>query len=282
LFGFGIRFEEESNLVFETKGQAVNNTSIAASIISGRSPNRTGTRVIVELDSDEARSNDGPSSETEESEPQKEKTQQLFISEITELEKAIHDTISNLFKMSMAIRKPTPRGRYEVSASKEPIPDKFDISHVWERYPHARSTPWLIERLGKAITRRREYLRYRQQHRINLARLEDIDSSVDEAVRHETATKVTPSQRSSAYASTHATTLVQAAMVVNFDAESEPDTSGVSVTSYATSTSGDTEQRIRVPDPPNTDSFGTIMYGEEFECPYCCTIQIIRDRQQWK
>src|SRR2546429_7537159 len=90
--------------------------------------------------------------------------------EIRQLFLAIVDAVTSLLKLSIVIRNPAPRDRYHKSASIEKFDDSFDIAHVWHKFPHARHTPWLIERLGKANTRRRQHLKYRERHREKLAK----------------------------------------------------------------------------------------------------------------
>ncbi|KAK3681014.1 hypothetical protein B0T22DRAFT_358411, partial [Podospora appendiculata] len=66
----------------------------------------------------------------------------------------------------------TPRDRFSKALQttgqrKTPFLDQFDISHVAERYPKLKreDSRWLCERLGRAITKRRQVLRYLHDHR---------------------------------------------------------------------------------------------------------------------
>ncbi|KAL4878731.1 hypothetical protein BJY04DRAFT_220798 [Aspergillus karnatakaensis] len=59
--------------------------------------------------------------------------------------------------------------------------------------------------------------------------------------------------------------------------------SGASITSYATSMAGPNTNTLRVPNPPKRLMNGMeFEYGQPFECPYCRTIQIVRDRSDWR
>jgi hypothetical protein len=90
-------------------------------------------------------------------------------SELEQLYLAIVETITSLLKLSISIRKPSIRDRYARTASLIPLDPAYDINHVSEKYPCIRSTPWLMEKVGRAITRRRDFLRYRARHREKLA-----------------------------------------------------------------------------------------------------------------
>lgn len=83
------------------------------------------------------------------------------------------DCVGNLFRISMLIRKATPRDRLAkaIQDRREPFMDQFDINYVQERYPRlARpENTWLLKRLGRAITYRRQYLRYCRVHKERLA-----------------------------------------------------------------------------------------------------------------
>jgi len=81
------------------------------------------------------------------------------ISEIQELTEMTIETITTLFKASIVIRNATSRDRYAkaVTYSREPFDDQFDISHVEHKFPRICRSDWLAKRLGRAITRRREF-----------------------------------------------------------------------------------------------------------------------------
>jgi hypothetical protein len=96
---------------------------------------------------------------------------------------AIHAAIGNLMKLSILIRESSKRDDYAKAASRystwSPNPD---ISHVKEKYGSANmSSAWLLERLGTAITRRRQFLTYRKDHHGKLTGDwgEDIDVVVE-------------------------------------------------------------------------------------------------------
>lgn len=87
--------------------------------------------------------------------------------ELSELWLSVGDIISSLMKVSMLVRKATGRDRYlkAASAAGAPFLPDFDKRHVEDKFPKARQLPWLVDRLGAAITQRRQYLRYSRDHR---------------------------------------------------------------------------------------------------------------------
>lgn len=205
------------------------------------------------------------------------------ISEIVELQRAIHDTITNLFKLSMVIRRPTPRGRYAASKNTQPFDVSFDVAHVWHKFPHARDRNWLMERLGKANTRRREYFRYRREHRKGLAAeafpiMEGTEMKSNAEVVHE---HTELRSQAPTVAHTKATTFVDIPGVYELSPPIEED--NVSLTSYATTTGDDFLHALRIPDP--YDVIGQSMhfeYQKPFECPYCFTIQVVKNVREWR
>ncbi|KAK4892803.1 hypothetical protein LTR27_008717 [Elasticomyces elasticus] len=93
------------------------------------------------------------------------------ISEAHELCLTVADSITSLMKVSVLIRKATPRDKYAKAAAKKAMPEwtLSDRSHVGDKFPKAKDQRWLVERLGDAITARRQFLRYSQEHHERLA-----------------------------------------------------------------------------------------------------------------
>lgn len=250
--------------------------SIASEIACGSRENRTATNLDdelnVEFSSDDSASSAGV--DEEESPPQI----RIFTTEQAELHKAVNSSITSLFKFSMFIRNPVPRGKYKSSEHLFPIDPSFDIDRVWQKFPDVRQRPWLAERLGRAITRRREYLRYRQEHHHKLASVGD--SGKQDIVDEEEQTA--PSTEPTTFVPDPDTTIHQISDL-NHD-EIFERASEASLTSFATSLSADSDaQKLRVPKPPKICSNGMVFkYGEPFECPYCYTIHIVNDYRDWK
>ncbi|KAK5701314.1 hypothetical protein LTR17_022686 [Elasticomyces elasticus] len=94
-------------------------------------------------------------------------------SEANELCLSVHDSITSLLKVSALLRKATTRDRYAKAAASvgdDLLPSTFDVQHVREKYRKVADVPWLSERLGRAITQRREYLRYARDHHTKIAK----------------------------------------------------------------------------------------------------------------
>lgn len=91
--------------------------------------------------------------------------------ELSELNLSVGDIITSLFKVSMLVKKATTRDRYAKAASAKEAAflTEFDTRHVADKYPKLRTQPWLLERLGKAITQRRQFLRYCRNHKHRIA-----------------------------------------------------------------------------------------------------------------
>jgi hypothetical protein len=91
-------------------------------------------------------------------------------SELDELLSTIESTNSSLMKLSMIIRTSPLRDGYLKAATRCKLDPSWDIGHLREKHGSAkRSSSWLLERLGKSITRRRECLLYRKDHHDKLA-----------------------------------------------------------------------------------------------------------------
>lgn len=144
-----------------------------------------------------------------------------------------------------------------------------DIVYIRDKYPEATAQEWLVERLGKAITRRRQFLLYRKQHQKRLEEIHSLKRDLDGKTMF-----------SGTKASTHHPNSEQ--QVVNFIEDSYADEADIHtrpVTEYANSsigTDGVTKKLRTPPLPPNTQ------WGETFECPYCHRLKIVADKTQWK
>lgn len=96
--------------------------------------------------------------------------------ELSELHLSVDDSITSLFKVSMLVKKATKRDRYAkaASAKSDPFLAEFDMRHVADKYPKIRTQPWLLERLGSAITQRRQFLRYCRDHKNRIAHVSNF------------------------------------------------------------------------------------------------------------
>ncbi|RAL67571.1 hypothetical protein DID88_008326 [Monilinia fructigena] len=190
-------------------------------------------------------------------------------SELQELFKAMKDANSNLIKLSMVIRSSPNRDDHLKAATRYKFDPSYDIGHAREKHGSAKGiTDWLIVLLGKAITRRRQYLKYRKDHHGKLTR------DWDEAAAFEKENKT--------IASTKATTFIENPTTVRTDG-SELDGSFGSQTSYEATIVGESAGRLNVPSRPKM-AFEDVPFefGSHFRCPYCFTEQAVKKRSAWK
>ncbi|KAG7285371.1 hypothetical protein NEMBOFW57_009998 [Staphylotrichum longicolle] len=103
------------------------------------------------------------------------------------------DVVNCLLRLTVAIRNPAPHDRYVKTQFVEASHfEPFDIKHVHSKFDQIQ--PWLAERLGTAITRRRQYLKYRQSHHEKLAYgLDQQGFGADDAPDAETIASSIPS-----------------------------------------------------------------------------------------
>ncbi|KAK5996436.1 hypothetical protein PT974_01770 [Cladobotryum mycophilum] len=179
------------------------------------------------------------------------------IDEFPQIIDSINEVINCLFRLSVSIRNPAPRDLFMKSAATETSHfEEFDISHVRSKF--ARADNNVIERLGKAISRRRQYFKYRELHHEKLA--QGIDSAESQDEGQSTVSSSIPQNLKT----THPKTVVQG---------HDFDDNG-SLTTYAPS-SMDPEQLRILPLPKDA-------HKGPFECPLCFTMVEIASHDSWK
>ena len=132
------------------------------------------------------------------------------------------------------------------------IYQQHDIQHVQEKFPHAPE--YISERLGRAISARRQYLTYREEHHQKLAK------GIEKLGYEKPTTEFTTN-------STEATRMKSSKVL------EEDDDDIASQTSYATSVNA----TIRVPSLPKE-----ALKRQPFECPLCFSIVSIYNASAWK
>jgi ligand-binding sensor protein len=144
---------------------------------------------------------------------------------------------------------------------------------------------WLIERLGKAITQRRQYLRYCRAHHDKTCQDPEAkptpnivrsDEPIPQAsARHMPSGRSDFSKPMSTLAPTQASTLL---LTSGQAIEDEMIEETQSQTSYATSTDEESNtHKLRV------IQLEDVSKGiKHFECPYCWQIQASRTQKAWK
>jgi hypothetical protein len=189
-------------------------------------------------------------------------------SQLQELFKAMKDANSNLMKLSMVIRTSPSRDDYLKAATRYQFDSSFDIGHVREKHGSAKGmNEWLIIRLGKAITRRRQFLKYREDHHGKLTR--DWD-------------QMEVGKEDKTVALTKATTFVENSAAMQKDGTELEDSIG-SETSYEATIVGESAGKLNVPSHPKMAFEGVLFeFGKPFQCPYCFTEQVVKNRSAWK
>ena len=254
--------------------------SVVLSIISGDRPNRVSSSIDAGTDYGVSTGNvdETASVSSDQSQPS---------SELEELLWCLGDTVTSLFRISVFIQRVTSRDRHAkiTKAQGEPFDAQFDIDHVGGKFPLLRKTDWLEQRMGKAITQRRQYLRYCRQQHDKLHTQPKSTNTFEDATenqkrpagtkeRGERSSQAAKSQSQSIKApSTHAVATVFTSRINDLDSLKDLSDEAHSETSSVTSTNEHHNSgKFRLPSLPE----------EAVECPYCVDPQLIKNRQAWK
>ena len=173
----------------------------------------------------------------------------------TELQHLYGETVSILdclYETSMLIRQPAQTDF--TAASRKGFKSHYgpyDKAHV--RGMHPKTDEQTVDRLGYAITQRRNYLDYRSRHHAKLKKGIEPLSTVDDL------------------SDTVATDFITSAKD-DGDMESQ---SIITSTSYASSFV-EGHGKATVPPPPRD-----AIIGKPFECPYCWFLINVKNRQSW-
>jgi hypothetical protein len=177
--------------------------------------------------------------------------------ELGQLAASIQTLITSLFRLSMAIRNPAPNSQSTSTISiDKSFYEQHDIQHVKEKFQHAPE--YLAERLGRALSARRQYLSYREEHHQKLTR--NIEKIGFEKATTEFTTNSTEA------------TLPRMKRSMSLNVLDEGDDIA-SQTSYATSVNA----TIRVPSLPRE-----ARNKDFFECPLCFLLVSIHSSAGWK
>jgi hypothetical protein len=191
---------------------------------------------------------------------------------LKEVIKEISNIITCLYRLSIAIQSPASHERLErMEKIDMSFFEPFDIEHVGNKYYHLGDEfKYLIERLGKANTKRRQFLKYHNDHheRIIGHRTAIMAGSTEES-QFELGEDDFYGSEVPTDMRTTVTTVYEGDIdlveveALNLDSRSE---AGFSMTSYATSTSSSESGALRVPPPPHGFEDGP------FQCPFCFVI----------
>ncbi|UNI16895.1 hypothetical protein JDV02_003285 [Purpureocillium takamizusanense] len=189
-------------------------------------------------------------------------------SDLDQISVDVVDVVNCLLRLSAAIRNPAPHDRFAASVFTDTSHyELFDIRHVQSKFNRIDMT--LAERLGKAISRRRQYFKYREAHHMKLAHGLDLHRAADAATTTDSADPQTVASSIPQHlkGGSHPT---EGPLIFSED-RSE---SGQSQTSYASSAAGKNEYRI--PPLPKEALAGP------FECPFCYRIITATSTISWK
>ncbi|KAK1499251.1 hypothetical protein CTAM01_07172 [Colletotrichum tamarilloi] len=169
------------------------------------------------------------------------------------------DIINCLMRLIITIQNPAPWDRFiDSKRTDTSMFEAYDIQHVSAKFEGIDSQ--LAQRLGKAISRRRQYFKYRE------LRHEKLSRQMDEQADANVTDTISSTVASSFY--NHSKPLPQI-----YDFSESQDVA--SVTSYDASTLEDAQERS-VPDLPKE------AYDGPFECQFCFMIVDIRDTRAWR
>jgi hypothetical protein len=201
-----------------------------------------------------------PGSDTDESDNESEVDKEGSTTELQQLVASTADVITNLMQLSSTIRNPASHDQFKRSGEIDTsYYEAFDIQHVKSKFPSAEQ--FLVTRMGRAISRRRQYLRYREEHRTRLGEGLDPTTALSREVEGTVASSI-PAQLK---AGSHTLEL--------HDDDQFDD--HASQTSYASSVNSSTTLR-----PPPLPQEG--QDGRPFECPLCRYFTIIDQDIVWQ
>lgn len=185
----------------------------------------------------------------------------------------IAEAIDCLLRLSLAIANPAPHERFRKLGAGPDEDVSFyeahDICYVQDKFPNISQE--LPDILGKSITRRRQFFKYREAHHAKLA------AGLDEEIQKDTSrTEIVPNTVASSLPERFTRSGV-------IDEDSRSDIA-MSETSYASSAGylmlEDGEMKpaspLKVPPRPQEADTGI------FECPYCYRMISANTRGAWK
>lgn len=210
------------------------------------------------------------------------------LAEFRDLLTSVGYLITGLFKLSAVLKSPTPHDWYLMATSGGALDPQPDIDYVWHtvRQTNRSFSPseWLIERLGKANARRRQYFLYREMYSNKSVHTpENLGTDEkDQAPEHMVADDERIHKSPFGYLSEGKWQNVLAPTTASAyqDKECEPTSEvseTLSSTSYAISIISGYSPGPCIPKAPKQSKNNT-----PFECPFCYTIQIVKSEQGWK
>ena len=209
---------------------------------------------------------------------------------VTELQQTmsdVHEVISSLYEISIAIRNPAPRDRLLKAAAIDVSHfEAWDLMHIEHKFP--RADVKLRQRLTQASCRRRQHFRYMEKHHYKFALGLDANAPWGDAVKKvEEIVKIQPEKQTvevgprsvaRSMPTTVATKNTQTTVATfrEHDKDIYVDDS-LSETSSAASEGMFEGSELQIPSPPKS-----ALDGEPFECPYCFEMMKISGLLAWR
>lgn len=182
--------------------------------------------------------------------------------ELKQISASVKNIVTCLFRLSMAIREPAPDSQLKRSITiDKSYYESHDVQHVQAKFGR---DDFLTERLGRAISGRRQYLAYREEHHRKLSK--NVEKLGFEEPKTEYTTNSTEATPMPEARETSSTDNASGALVLD-------DGDNLSQTSYATSINA----TLRIPRLPKN-----ALEQEHFECPFCYMIVSIQTTAAWK
>lgn len=203
-----------------------------------------------------------------------------YDSELIQIFDSVVDSTTRLLRLSITIRNPAPHDRFlRAKATSAKHNEPWDVQHARDKFPQA--DPELAERLGKALSQRRQYFKYRESHHGRLAH-GLVQTGKDEEPGgfdddHDAKTQTVFSTLASSlplHLRSPADDRPEKELEPAVLDEDQTSETGVSQTSFATSTS--TPNILRIPQLPKKASDGP------FECQFCYMIISAPNSRAWK
>jgi len=193
--------------------------------------------------------------------------------ELAQLASNMSEAIICLMRLSIAIRNPAPHDQFRHSTQDEVLSyEQWDVAHVKEKFPSAPE--YLILRLGKAISRRRQYLHYREEHRKRLEGDIDLDANPQEPDAPQDAGKLDTAEWVNSTVASSLPPAVKAGFIAPDLEITHDDEDAASQTSYASSNNDPSKIR-----PPQIPEQG--LNGDPFECPLCFRFTSVQHVHAW-
>ncbi|OBS22578.1 hypothetical protein FPOA_08914 [Fusarium poae] len=178
--------------------------------------------------------------------------------EMAQIAQNVSDVINCLLRLSVAIRNPAPHDRFAASVPVEASHyEPFDIQHVKDKFGVIE--PFLADRLGKAISRRRQYFKYRESHHLKLK--QGLDSLEQNDAESTVASSLPLHAKAAGF---------------NLEAMNEDGASESGFTQTSLASSKPDSEKLRVPPIPREAEDGP------FECPFCYMMITASSTVSWK